>query len=65
MRDITLNYKASQLENFDTIKNLDLNGRSNSTVTFPRDKNIKGKRGDGASLSIVTKPRIKFIEYPF
>ena len=35
---ITLNYKASQLVNFETIKDLVLNGRSNNTVTVHSDK---------------------------
>jgi hypothetical protein len=47
VRSITLNYKASQLVNFDTIKDLVLNGRSDSTVTVHTDKKIKRKRGDG------------------
>ena len=32
VQGITFNYKASQLVNFDTIKDLILNGPSNSTV---------------------------------
>jgi hypothetical protein len=59
VRGITLNYKASQLVNFDTIKNLVLNGRSHSTVTVRTDKEIKRKRGDGARVSIVTEPEDK------
>jgi hypothetical protein len=38
VRGITLNYKASQLVNFETIKDLVLNGRSNSTVTVHTDR---------------------------
>ena len=43
VRGITLNYKASQIVNFETINDLVLNGRSNSTVTVHTDKKIKGK----------------------
>jgi len=38
VRGITLNCKASQLMNFDTIKDLVINRRSNSTVTVRMDK---------------------------
>jgi len=58
VRGITLHYKASQLVNFETIKVLILNGRSNSTFTVRTDKNQK-KRGDGACVSIVTEPEDK------
>jgi len=47
LRGITLNYKASQLVNFETIKDLVLNRHSNSTVTVHTDKKIKRKRIDG------------------
>ena len=53
MLGITFNYKSS---NFDTNKDLLLNGLSNSTVTVRTDKKMKQKRGDGACLSIVTEP---------
>ena len=43
VRCVTLNYKASQLVNFDTVKDLLLNSRSNSTVTVHKDKKIKRK----------------------
>jgi len=65
VRGITLNYKASQLVNFETIKNLILNGRSNSTVTVHTDKKIKRKTIDGACVSIVTEPEDKIYKYPF
>ena len=39
---------------FDTIKDLDLKERSDSTVTIRTDKKIKRKSGVGASVSIVT-----------
>jgi len=55
VRGVIFNYKASQLVNFDRIKELVLNGRSNSTVTDHTDKKIKRKRGDGACVSIITE----------
>jgi hypothetical protein len=65
VRGITLNYKASQLVNFDTIKVSVLNGRSNSTVTVRSDKKIKRKRGDGACVSIVTETKNKIYKISF
>ena len=65
VRGITLNYKASQLVNFETIKDLLLNGRSNSTVTVHTDKKIKRKRIDGACVSIVTEPEEKIYRVSF
>ena len=59
VRGITLNYKASQLVNYETIKYLFLNGLSNSTVTVRRDKKIKRKRGDGECVSIMTEAEDK------
>ena len=64
VRGITLNYRASQVVNFETIKHLVLNGRSNSTVTVHTDKKIKRKRIDGACVSIVTEHEKKSTEYP-
>jgi hypothetical protein len=43
VRGVTLNYKASQLVNFETIKALVLNGRLNSSVRVRTDKKIKRK----------------------
>ena len=59
VRGIILNYKASQLVNFETIKYLVLNGRLNSTVTVRTDKKIKRKRIECACVSIVTEPEDK------
>ena len=50
VRGITLNYKASQLVNFETIKNLVLSGRLNTTVTV-RTYKISKERGDVACVS--------------
>ena len=60
VRCITLNYKVWQPMNFETIKDLVLNGRTNSTVTVHTDKNIKRKGGDIACESIVTQSEDKF-----
>jgi hypothetical protein len=65
VRGMTLNYKASQLVNFETIKDLVLNGCSNSTVTVHTDKKIKRKRIDGACVSIVTEPEDKIYRVSF
>ena len=43
VRGITFNYKASHLVNFETIKDLVLSGRSNSTVTVHTDKRLNGR----------------------
>ena len=56
VRGNTLNYKASQLVNFETINDLVLNGHPNSTVKIQTDKKIKRKRIDCACVSIVTEP---------
>ena len=58
-RGITLNYNASQIVNFDTIKDLVLNRPSNSTVTVHTSKKIKRKTREGACVSIVTEPEYK------
>ena len=65
MRGITINYKASQLVNFDTSKDLVLNGGSNSIVTVSTDKKIKRKRGDGACVSILIEPEYKIYRVSF
>jgi hypothetical protein len=56
VRGITLNYNASQLVNFDTIKDLVLNRPTSSTVKVHTSKIIKRKRIEGACVSIVTEP---------
>jgi len=45
MQRITLSYKASLIVNFNTIKELELNGRSNTTITVRTHKKFKRKRG--------------------
>ena len=59
VRGITLNFKVSRPLSSDTIKDLVLNGRSNSTVTVRTAKRIKRKRSEGACVSIVTDPEDK------
>ena len=59
VRSIKFNFKASQIVNFEAIKDLALNGLLNSTVTVRTDKNISRKRGDGACVSIVTEAEDK------
>ena len=65
VRDITLNYKASQLVNFETIKDLVLKRCSNRTITVRTDKKIKRKRIDGACVSIVKEPEHKIYRVTF
>ena len=65
VRGITLNYKASKLVNFETIKDLVLNGRSNSTVAVHNDKKTKRKIIDCACLLIVTEPEDKIYRVSF
>jgi hypothetical protein len=43
IRGITLNYNASRMVNFEVIKDMILNGRTDDTVTVHTDKKIKGK----------------------
>ena len=65
VRGITLNYKASQLVNFDTIKNLVLKRPANNTVTVNTSKKVKRERDEGACVSIVTDPEDKIYTISF
>jgi hypothetical protein len=61
VRGITLNYNASQLVNFDRIKNMILRRDDSETVTVHTEKKIKCKRdkgGDGR-INIITEPEDK------
>jgi len=52
---ITLNYIASQLVNFDVIKDMILEKREGGHVTVHREKKIKRKRkAGGGVVSIIT-----------
>ena len=68
VRGITLNYNASQLVNFDKIKDFILRGderkEEEETVTVHTEKKIKrkrGKEGDGR-VNIISEPEDKRIE---
>ena len=50
--------------NFDNIKDLVFNGRSNTTVTVRIDKKIERKRGD-VCVSIVTEPEDEIYSVSF
>jgi len=65
VRSITFNYKASQIMNFDTIKDLVLNGRYNIIVTVRTDRKMNRKGGDSACVSIVTEPEDKTYKISF
>jgi hypothetical protein len=63
VRGITLNYNASQLVNFDTIKEMILKGDEQETVTVHTEKKIKRKRVKGetdVSISL-QNPKIRCI----
>ena len=59
IRGITLNYNASQLVNFDTIKEIILKGDEEETVTVHTEKKIKRKRGRGESVGLISLPNPK------
>jgi hypothetical protein len=63
VRGITLNY-ASRLVNFDSIKDMILNGGPGDMVTVHTDKKIKRKKR-GADVSIVTEPEEKIYRVCF
>jgi len=61
VRGITLNYNASQLVNFERLKQMILRGTETDTVTVHtarKSKRKRGKVGDGR-IQIVTKPEDK------
>ena len=60
VRGITLNYTASQLVNFDVIRDMILNREPDSVVAVHTDHNIKWKRrSEGVAVSIITEPEDK------
>ena len=66
VRGITLNYNASQLVNFNAIKDLVLNRPTNSTVTVHTSKKMKRKRGEGRPfVSIITGHEDKIYRISF
>ena len=67
VRGITLNYSASQLVNFERMKQLILNGTKTDTVTVHTSRKIKRKRcreHDGR-IRIVTEPEDKTYRVSF
>jgi hypothetical protein len=59
VRGITLNYNASQLVNFDVIRDMILNREPRRVVTVHNEKKIKRNRRLGGAVSIVTEPEDK------
>ena len=67
VRGITLNYSASQLVNFESIKHMDLIGDETDTVTVHTERKIKRKRGKNGNgrLQIVKEPEDKTYRVSF
>ena len=61
MRSITLNYSATQLVNFESIRRMILRGvgGETNTVTVHTERKIKRKRGIGGRVQIVTETENK------
>ena len=64
VRGITLNYSASQLVNFEAMKQLILQGTETDTVQVHTSRKIKRKRDDGR-VRIVTEPEDKTYRVSF
>ena len=56
-----MNYSASQLVNFESIRSMFLKdvGGETDTVTVHTERKIKRKRGNGGRVQIVTEPEDK------
>ena len=56
-----MNYSASQLVNFESIRRMILKGvgGETDTVTVHTERKIKRKRGNGGRVQIVTEPEDK------
>ena len=67
VRGITLNYSASQLVNFESIRRMILKGvgGETDTVTVHTERKIKRKRGNGGRVQIVTEPEDKTYRVSF
>jgi hypothetical protein len=64
VRGITLNYNASQLLNFDVIKDMILNQEPFHTVTVHTEHKIKRKRNlKEGIVSIITEPEDKTVSF--
>ena len=61
VRGITLNYIASQLVNFEKIKDMILKGDEKDSIIFPTESKIKRKRGKGSDgrVNIISEPEDK------
>jgi len=64
VRGITLNYSASQLVNFDVIRDMILNRRPDEVVTVHTDRKIKRKRKDGR-VQILSEAEDKIYSFVF
>jgi hypothetical protein len=64
VRGITLNYSASQLVNFESIKNMILNRGNEETLTVRTEKQIKRKR-DSEGVHVITEPADKIYRVSF
>jgi len=64
VRDITLNYSAKQLMNFDVIKDM-IPGTGEPTVTVHTEKKIKRRRNVGGTVAIFTEPENKMYRISF
>ena len=67
VRGITLNYSASQLVNFERMKQLILRGTKTDTVTVHTARKIKRKRcrEDDGRIRIITEPEDKIYRVSF
>ena len=66
VRDITLNYSAKQLVNFDVIRDMILGiGKEEPTLTVHNEIKIKSKRNGGGTVAIVTEPEDKMYRISF
>ena len=68
VRGITVNYSASQLVNFESIRCMILRGvggGKTDTVTVYTERKIKRKRGNGVRVEIVTEPEDKTYKVSF
>jgi len=64
-RGITLNYNASQLVNFDVIRDMILNREPARIVNLHTENKIKRKRKLGGAVSIITEPEDKLYRVSF
>jgi len=65
VRDIKLNYSASELVNFEIIRRMILRGVETDTVTVHTERKIKRKRENGGRVQIVMEPEDKTYRVSF